>query len=173
MPERHTKHGEKLNVIVSAALICRAEEKPTGMVVNLTDISRLKRMESALRDSEEKYRTLFEFSEDALFLGKITQNTVEMVGCNSRACDMFKCSRDRLLGSKPADISPERQPDGSDSVKAAQRYSRAAHDGLSQHFYWKHKRFDGDTFDTEMTLNRLEIGNDIYLQGIVRDISKK
>jgi PAS domain S-box-containing protein len=170
---RYTKDKQILDVVISAALIYGPDEQPTGMIVNLTDISKSKQMENALRDSEEKYRTLFEYSEDALFLGKVTEKGVVLADCNSRACEMFKCPRDLFIGKTPDEISPERQPDGSRGMDGAAPYIRAALKGRPQHFYWKHQKVDGETFDTEMTLNRLEIGNETYLQGIIRDVSDK
>ena len=51
--KRFTKNGDTLDVLVSAARITDTEGNSTGMVVNLTDMTSFKQLESQLRQSQK------------------------------------------------------------------------------------------------------------------------
>ncbi|MHC1741499.1 MAG: PAS domain S-box protein [Syntrophobacteraceae bacterium] len=60
--EMITKTGRKLSVIISASPVFDDAHKFRGTIAAITDISILKRAEKSLRESEEKYRTIFNYS---------------------------------------------------------------------------------------------------------------
>ncbi len=53
LTKRYTKQGNELDVFVSAALIKGAANEPTGIVVNLTDISEQRKLESQLAQAQK------------------------------------------------------------------------------------------------------------------------
>ena len=71
------------------------------------DISERRRAEAALRESEEKYRQLFEMESDALFL--IDNETGRILDANVAATVLYGYSRDELLQMRNVDLS--HQPD--------------------------------------------------------------
>src|SRR4030095_15447723 len=80
-----------------------------GEVVKLVgtsiDITESKRAEEELRASEQRYRTLFEKANDAIFLENERDDIVEV---NERACTLLGYSRDELLKMKVPDLqAPE------------------------------------------------------------------
>jgi PAS domain S-box-containing protein len=60
--------------------------------------------EQALRESEERYRTLVEASMDAIYLESIEG---EILDCNKAACEMLGYSKDELIGKSITDLLPE------------------------------------------------------------------
>jgi PAS domain S-box-containing protein len=64
---RYRKDGFPVSVIVSVSPIVIGEEW-NGVVAVYTDIAERKRVEAALRESEEKYRSLFETSPESITL---------------------------------------------------------------------------------------------------------
>lgn len=60
--------------------------------------------EQALRESEERYRTLVEASMDAIYLESIEG---EVLDCNIAACEMLGYSKDELIGKYVSDLLPE------------------------------------------------------------------
>ncbi len=123
-----------------------------------------------LRESEIKYRTLFDSANDGIFLMKGDI----IIDCNHKFLEIFGCLREQIIGQTPYRFSPAFQSDGRDSREEAIEKGKAAISGIPQFFEWKHCRYDGTLFDAEVSLNRIEIDkNTILLQSIVRDVSER
>ncbi len=141
-----------------------------NIIEDLTlEIKEKKKIEEKLRASEEKFRTIFESSPDAVFIMK---NEV-FVDCNKAALKMFDCKKEDLIGKTPVDFSPEFQPDGKPSIKKAQSFIKNAYLGYPQFLEWRHLKLNGETFDAEVRLTRFKLGKEKYLSVIVRDISER
>ena len=125
---------------------------------------------TSLRESEEKYRTLFESASDAIFLMKHDR----FIDCNEKTLEMYACEREDILNKTPYhQFSPPQQPDGRDSKEKALEKIEAALAGEPQLFEWQHRRLNGELFHTEVHLSRLKLGEEYFLQAVVRDISER
>ena len=133
----------------------------------VSDITDRKKAEEALRESESKFRILFESANDAIFL--MDQDI--FVDCNPKALEMFGCTKEQVIGQRPFRFSPEVQPDGRNSMEKALEKINAALKGHPQFFEWKHSRYDETLFDSEVNLNAFTDSGKSYLQSIVRDIT--
>ncbi len=78
-----------------------ASGKPAAVIKICHDITERKKMEEELKEREERYRSLFDISIDAILL-----NTLEsgIVDCNAMACKMFGYTREELLRLKTEDL---------------------------------------------------------------------
>lgn len=139
------------------------------IAVFFNDITQKQKASEALVQSEIKFKTLFESANDAIFL---ISNGV-FVDCNLKTLDVFKCSKEMIIGLSPYDLSPEYQEDGSLSNLKVTRKINAALTGEPQFFEWTHKRFDGTTFIAEISLKKIQLDSIVYLQAIVRDITER
>jgi PAS domain S-box-containing protein len=137
-----------------------------GTIENITE---RKLSSDALRDSEIKYRTLLDNVNDAIFL----MSKDVFVDCNEKALTVFGCSREDLIGKTPSMLSPPTQPDGRNSHEKAAEIIDKTLSGKAQFFEWEHSKLDGTVFDTEVSLNTIELGGKIYTQAIVRDVTQR
>ncbi len=80
-------------------------------IAHLLDITGRKMAETALLESENRYKVLFNSASDAFLLIKNNK----FVQCNHRALKMFGCTRKELIGRTPYNFSPPQQPDGQNS----------------------------------------------------------
>lgn len=126
---------------------------------------RLVRFES----NEQTFRTLFAESAEAYLLmvgGRI-------VDCNRAALAMLGAAREQVLGLRPADFSPERQPDGQLSTDKADILVRDALAAGNTRFEWLHTRLDGTEFWAEVRLTSVPLGSQSGLFVTWQDITAR
>lgn len=128
-----------------------------------------KQVTEALKQSESKYRVLFEHANDVIFLIK----GEAFVDCNTKTLSVFGCTREQIVGHSTIEFSPLTQPDGSDSKEKIVEMESLALSGRPQFFEWKYRRADGTLFDAEVSFNRVDVGTEVFLQAIVRDITDR
>ena len=75
-----------------------------GAVVVFRDVSERKKAEDALRNSEERFRKLFDHSNDGIFL--IEASSGNFLSANPKICDMLGYSRQELLSMNVSDVHP-------------------------------------------------------------------
>ncbi len=128
---------------------------------------RRKRTEEALRESESRYRTLFESASDA---GIIIKDGL-IVDCNLKALEMFGYTREEIVNHPPCDFSPPDQPDGARSGEKKRGYIEAALDGQFQSFEWKYRKKDGTLFDGEVSMGTIGLSTGIHILVMIRDVT--
>ncbi|MEQ8221292.1 MAG: PAS domain S-box protein [Candidatus Eremiobacterota bacterium] len=165
----HFNDGKGVHLWGVAAPLFDPHGHRCGAVESIRDVSEQKRIEKELREGELRYRTLFETAGDAIML----MRGERFVDCNARTLSLFGCSREEFIGSSPYKFSPPLQPDGRRSEEKAIENITGAIMGEARFFEWEHCRFDGTPFPAEVTLNRMELGGEILLQAIVRDITER
>jgi len=121
-----------------------------------------------LRESENKYRVLFEDSADAFWL----IDNKGYLDCNSAALQLFGYSS-KAEFKHPADISPPNQPDGRSSRIAAEERMAAAFLKGKERFEWLHRRKNGELFHAEVCLAAIELQGRRMLLATVRDITER
>ena len=150
----------------------RARENGQSSRAMMIDLSERKRVEQELKDSEAKYRSIFENSRAALLVN--APPAWGFTEVNKSALQMFGAKNEAEFHSlTPWEISPEFQPDGlRSSDKAKQMVEIAIREG-SHLFEWTHKRLDGSTFPAEVLLTRMKMKGRIFIHGALRDISAR
>ena len=165
---RH-RDGHWVWVISRGKLVERDQDGAPLLVTGTnTDITNRKLAEFALRESERRYRTLFEAGSAAIF---ILQKDV-IVDCNIKTLEMFRGTRDQFVGLSPQLFSLAIQPGGRTFAEHGMGYINEALQGRPQQFEWVHTRLDGSHFHSDVRLSAVNLSGETCLQCIVRDLTE-
>jgi len=166
------QNGTESDIADSCAPIRDREGVVTGAVLVFRDVTRDYSLQQTLRDSEDKYRQLFEGSLDALLI--LMPPTWSFTDVNPEAVRLFAAgNKEALSGLFPGNLSPERQPDGRLSEEKAQELIAGALQDGSRSFEWEHRRLNGELFSSDVLLNRIKAKGMVWLQVTIRDITER
>ena len=162
--------GEDFLVEVSLNIVQLAD---SPLVVAVwREIGEHKRLEVALKASEEKFRLMFERSADSMML--LDGKTSCFIDCNAATLASLRLdNKDRLIGRRPWEISPEHQPDGRLSTEKAKGILKRVEAMGSERFEWVHVRGDGTPLPVEIVLTSIELGTQPQVLAVWRDITKR
>ena len=147
-----------------ARILYNAEKKPVKIVGVLQDITDTKRVEEALRTSEEQYRTILQTTKDGFWMIDLSNGKVTEV--NETYCQMTGYTRAELLNLKIPDLDASLNPD----EQAAQiKKIIAQGSGI---FETRHHRKDGSIFDVELSVTYRNTNGD-ELICFCRDITDR
>lgn len=130
------------------------------------DINERKRIERELKNSEERYRMLFEMESDAIFL--IDNDSGSIIDCNLAAQALYGFSREELLALRNVDLSAEPELTRRATEKAADETPSLLRIALR-----RHRRRDGTAFPVEIAVRCFSIhGRSVHIAAI-RDITER
>jgi PAS domain S-box-containing protein len=155
------KDGQAVNVSLNAVKL------PSGKLIafceNITD---QKKAEQTLKESEEKYRKLFEESMDAILVADIETGII--VDCNLAASKLVGRQKSELVGQHQSIIHPQEQMDG--------EFAR----GFKQHLKDQTKTLEtqimrktGEIRDVAVKGTIFELKGKKLMQGTFRDITER
>ncbi|HYH22756.1 MAG TPA: PAS domain S-box protein [Azospirillum sp.] len=160
--------GVWLPVALAAAPIVR-EGQVRGAVAAFHEISERLRQEQVLRESEERYRLLFNSSMDAIMVHRLLPdgNPERFVEVNDVACERLGYTRDELLSRKPADI------DEPESAKDDARVITELRDHGFAVFERVHVAKDGRRIPVEIAARRFLHAGQPAVVALARDITER
>ncbi|AFY69998.1 multi-sensor signal transduction histidine kinase [Thalassoporum mexicanum PCC 7367] len=136
------------------------------VLVMVRDITDRKRAERSLKDSEEKYRVLFNSIGDPVFVhGHNKQVPTEFIEVNDLACNSLGYSRDELYRMTVRDILPPGFRYDPEAIEAFLRDREAI-------FKVEHVHADGHRFPVEVSARAFYLDNELMVVGIARDVSE-
>jgi two-component system NtrC family sensor kinase len=161
-----TKDGRTIWISATGAKITQGDR--LAGLLSFTDITERKRAEEALRQSEEKYRTILEEMEDAYF-------EVDLGGhltfVNDATCCDLGYSREELIGKSYKDYTAEE-----DIESVFRVFNEVYQTGVpNKGFAWKTIRKDGHHGFAETSVSPLrnDKGEIIGFRGIGRDVTER
>ena len=136
---------------------------PVRVVGAHTDISEKKQAEHALQESEKRYRSLFQESNDAIFLHTLDGKVLDV---NPRAAQMLGTIKSHVLKMRVQDFHPQDEmPVCLEALKNTGRMGSAC-------FESRFRRVDGSILDVEISSRVVDPSQGV-VQGIVRDITER
>ena len=165
--EAQKKSGEPFFIEVSLSVI--HQRSHWRVILLIRDITRRKRAEIALREGESRYRALFDSAYDGVLILK----DGVIVDCNAQSIGMLGCWRDGILGAPFQTYLPDSvQSAGQEGDGLESRYAMAL-TGTPVFFEGVLRKHSGEWFDAEVTLHRIDLTDEVFLQTIVRDITER
>jgi PAS domain S-box-containing protein len=129
-----------------------------------------KRGEQALRESEEKFRALFEASSQGVMLHdekqflEVNPATVRILGFNSA---------DEIIGHHPVEFAAPIQPGGERPEVLARRYIEQCMTTGSARFDWICRNPQGREIPVEVILTRIQWSGRQVIQAVINDITHR
>jgi PAS domain S-box-containing protein len=162
------KKGHVVTCQVSSSLVRNADGLPLYFISHIHDITERKRAEEALRQSEERYRTILEDIEEGYF-------EVDLAGratfINDSLCKMYGYPKEEFLG-----MDSRRFADRENAKKAFEAFNRVDRTGEpGRLFDYEIIRKDGTKRQVEVfpSLRKDSSGKPTGFRGITRDVTER
>ena len=162
------KDGTKRYIEASVSLMKNKSGQPIGFCGIVRDITGRKQAEEALRESEERYRTILDNIEDGYYEVDLTGN---LTFFNDSLCRMLGYSRDEMLG-----MGNQKYTDEENRKKLFQAFNEVYRTGKpTKAFDWEVIRKDGAKVFGEVSVSLIKDskGQPTGFRGIARDITER
>jgi len=163
------RDGHLVPIVINGMKIrgLNGEDELWGIV---EDITPRRQAESAIRESESKFRTLFESSSQGVMLHDENHLFSEV---NPAAAKLLGRTPEEFIGMHPSQLAPEYQASGELSDVVAKREIQKCFDtGLAQ-FEWTHSHKNGHELELDVILNRIHHDGKNLMQAVITDISER
>jgi PAS domain S-box-containing protein len=162
--------GSSLWIELSAYPLTDEHDGVVGVIEHVKDVTKRKETEQALKESERRYRVLFENSRDGIV---VVDSQGRFMEANTAYCRMLGYTFDELKFK--ADFYEITPPQWRDWERKEIWKKRLLQDGYSGIYEKKYIRKDGTVFPVELQSYAVfdEEGKPRYLCGTARDITKR
>jgi PAS domain S-box-containing protein len=141
-----------------------------NMVTLSIEAAQRARSEQGLRESEQKFRALFEATSQGVML----HDEEKFLEVNPAAVRILECDHaDQLVGKSPVETSPALQPDGQSSALLARKHIADCLANGSARFEWVSLSPHGKPIPIEVILTRIEMSGRQIIQAVINDISDR
>jgi PAS domain S-box-containing protein len=163
--ELQARRKDGLEIAVSLSLSAVRLQGGWHAVGIMRDITEQKRAEEALRESEERFRFIFDNAADGTLL--ISLENLKIASANSSMAQMLGYSVEELKKLGIADIHPK---DKLSYVK--EQIEIQVHDRLAPSRNFPMRRKDGSVFYADVRGAQITLSGKKYLMGVFRDITE-
>jgi PAS domain S-box-containing protein len=137
-----------------------------GLVVTSRDITENKKIEQTLKESEEKYRKMFEEATDAIFIADA--ETGILVDCNRAATELVGRKKSEIIGMHQRSLHPKEVIKGKVSRSFEQHRTDKEGTVVEDQIITK----NGEIRDVTIKGNVFEVNGKKMLRGVFRDITE-
>ena len=145
--KRVTRHGKLLDVLFSATVITDAGTDKLSIAITEKDITEQKIADEQIKESETRFRKLFENAPCAMWVYDTA--TLRFLEVNHTACVQYGYSKEEFLEMKITDIRPE-----SELPKLMEKLDSQSESPKTEE--WIHKVCNGQLIDVEVTADAID-----------------
>ncbi len=158
------KDGSVVWILANVSLLA-ADGEPPIIEGTLIDISARRQAEKALKNSVERYRTLFESNPQPMWVYDL--ETLAFLAVNDAATAHYGYSREEFLAMTLKDIRSEE-----DSDKVQQAVANIS-SPLTRASQWRHRKKDGTMIDVEISSHHLDFGGRESRLVLAKDVTER
>jgi diguanylate cyclase (GGDEF)-like protein/PAS domain S-box-containing protein len=159
-----TKDGKKIPVEIKSTLVTYQGRRAILSIAR--DITERRVMEEELRQSEERYRLLFENESDAVMVFDV--ETLKFEDANGAALQLYGYSKEELLKVRVPDISAEAEK----TMEMIAKLTAGDPEGKKVQLRY-HRKKDGTVFPVEITNGVFMSRGRQKVIGVLRDITER
>lgn len=156
------KDGEVVSAARTGCVIHDENGNPRHFLIMIEDISNRKKAEEAVRDSEERYRLLFETNPYPIWV--YDPQTLSFLAVNQAAVDCYGFSREEFLSMNIKDIRPNE--DVAALLDDVSQFS-------SETTRWRHRKKNGTEIDVEITARSISFNGHEARLVLVNDVTER
>jgi PAS domain S-box-containing protein len=142
-------------------------DKIVAVQAILRNITERKRSGEALRESEEKYRKLFEEARDGILLADA--ETGKIIDCNQAAAELVGRAKSELVGQPQTILHPPRN----EGARVPEIFQKCLSDQVGQELETQVITKSGETREVTVKASLIELDGKQVLQGTFRDITER
>lgn len=159
-----SRDGREITIDHSSSPLRDEKGRITGAVLIIQDITERKISENALRESETKFRNLFDYATDAIFVQSLNGRIISV---NNQAAMLLGYSKEELGKMRFSELINENIIDNTFMI-----YSSLKEKGNYQ-FETQYRRKDNSLVDVEISMRLIKLLEDEVVQLFVRDITER
>ena len=119
--------------------------------LNISALNKLTEANQQLIKSQKRYENLFENSFDAILIYNKKQE--RYLNCNTKAIEVFRTTKEKLLSCSRFNITPSHQEDGRSTTAHMKEHMKKLNEAPGPlRFHFLHQRADLEIFHTETTI---------------------
>jgi PAS domain S-box-containing protein len=159
------KDGQTIWTEAKMSFLRDTDGNPSGIIGISRSITERKHAEDALRESESKFRSLFNLSPQAISLTEVKNG--RLVDVNNKFCELTKRSKEELIGFTTTELGFYSKADRSKFITGLQASGRV--DGLEMKF----KAKDNSILHAFMFARIIQISGGSFILTIFNDVTEQ
>ncbi|MEI7812024.1 MAG: PAS domain S-box protein [Ignavibacteria bacterium] len=159
----HPATQDRIWLLVDAIPQSDEDKTVRQVVCTFIDITKQKRRQNILGESEKKYKSLF-FNNHSVML--LIDRTGSIVDANPAACDYYGWTHKEITAMNISEINALSEAEIIEAMNDAKK-------GNQNHFHFRHRLANGEERDVEVFSSNITVSGQSLLYSIVHDITEQ